>query len=132
MASKKAERDVAPTSTLPVSRHSLGIRRAAYYLDATPWFVEELIRDGAIPFRQVGPHRVLDADDLDAWLLAQPKLRSTGGLRRHQEGEAGNKEVLPHRRQALDPLGVPNVRVMSERLTEAEATVSSLEATRFN
>jgi excisionase family DNA binding protein len=58
-----------------ISRHALRIPQAAQFVGGTPWLIEELIRNGEIPFRVIGKYRVLDADDLDAWLQAQPKRR---------------------------------------------------------
>jgi excisionase family DNA binding protein len=55
------------------SRHSLRIPEAAEYVSGTNWLIEELIRNGEIPFREIGRYRTLDADDLDAWLKKQPK-----------------------------------------------------------
>jgi excisionase family DNA binding protein len=57
------------------SRHSLRIPEAAEYISGTNWLVEELIRNGEIPFREIGKYRTLDADDLDAWIMRQPKRR---------------------------------------------------------
>jgi excisionase family DNA binding protein len=60
------------------SRHALRIPQAAEYIGATNWFVEELVRNGEIPFRDYGKYRTLDADDLDAWVQRQPKKRMKG------------------------------------------------------
>jgi excisionase family DNA binding protein len=57
------------------SRHSFRIPEAAEYISGTNWLVEELIRNGEIPFREIGKYRTLDADDLDAWIKSQPKRR---------------------------------------------------------
>jgi excisionase family DNA binding protein len=51
------------------------IPEAAQFIGATNWFVEELIRNGEVPFRDYGKYRTLDADDLDAWIKSQPKRR---------------------------------------------------------
>jgi excisionase family DNA binding protein len=53
----------------------LRIPQAAEYIGATNWFIEELVRNGEIPFRDYGKYRTLDADDLDAWVQRQPKKR---------------------------------------------------------
>jgi excisionase family DNA binding protein len=67
---------VASAHTPPLrSRHSLRIPEAAEYISGTNWLVEELIRNGEIPFREIGKYRTLDADDLDAWIMRQPKRR---------------------------------------------------------
>ena len=55
------------------SRHALRIPEAAEFIGATNWFVEELIRNGEVPFRDYGKYRTLDTDDLDAWIKNQPK-----------------------------------------------------------
>jgi len=55
------------------------------YAGVTPFFIEELTRGGEIPFRELGladgtisgKGRVYSADDLDAWIVRQPKLRIT-------------------------------------------------------
>jgi excisionase family DNA binding protein len=57
------------------SRHSLRISEAAEYVSGTNWLIEELIRNGEIPFREIGRYRTLDADDLDEWIIRQPKKR---------------------------------------------------------
>lgn len=67
------------------SRHALSTVEAAAYISCAPFFVEELTRGGEIPFRELaladgtisGKGRVYDADDLDAWIVRQPKLRIT-------------------------------------------------------
>jgi excisionase family DNA binding protein len=53
----------------------LRIPEAAEYISGTNWLLEELIRNGEIPFREIGKYRTLDADDLDAWIKSQPKRR---------------------------------------------------------
>jgi len=63
------------TSPTFVSRHALRVPQAAKYIGATNFFVEELIRNGEIPFRDYSEARTVDADDLDAWILQQPKKR---------------------------------------------------------
>jgi hypothetical protein len=66
----------ATTATPPFrSRHALRIPDAAIYIGATPFYVEELIRAGELPFREYSKYRTLDADDLDAWIQRQPKVR---------------------------------------------------------
>jgi excisionase family DNA binding protein len=67
------------STTPPVrSRHCLSVPEAAAYLCSSNWHIEELIRCGEIPFRQIAKHRVLDADDLDTWIESQPKQRGNG------------------------------------------------------
>lgn len=47
---------------------------AALYLGTTPFHVEELMRDGALPFRIVGGARVIAIEDLDGYFESIPKL----------------------------------------------------------
>ena len=71
----------AANPTIPSfrSRHALTVPEAAIYTCTSNWFVEEeLIRTGVVPFRVLGKHRVLDADDLDTWIESQPKQRGNG------------------------------------------------------
>lgn len=78
---KKSVAPISPISapaTPPLrSRHALRVPDAAEYIGATNWFVEELIRNGEIPFREYGKYRTLSADDLDAWIVRQPRKRIT-------------------------------------------------------
>ena len=77
--------NLAPIPPLFRSRHALTTPEAALYAGVTPFFIEELTRGGEIPFRELaladgtvsGKGRVYDADDLDAWIVRQPKLRIT-------------------------------------------------------
>lgn len=64
------------------SRHSLNIPQAADYLSVSRWWIEELIRNGKIAFRVLNNGsndsvRLLDAGDLDEFLLSTPKQRIT-------------------------------------------------------
>jgi hypothetical protein len=87
---KKPAAPVSPISSAPIpppfrSRRALTTPEAALYAGVTPFFIEELTRGGEIPFRELaladgtisGKGRVYDADDLDAWIVRQPKLRIT-------------------------------------------------------
>ena len=66
-----------PTVSSPalVSRHALRVPLAALYIGVTNFFMEEMIRNGEVPFRDYGQARVVDADDLDEWVQRQPKKR---------------------------------------------------------
>lgn len=78
MKARKNHVDPATSSgTSPTlrSRNALRVVDAATYFGCAPWFIEELIRDGEIPFRKLGKFRVFDADDLESWLARQPKVR---------------------------------------------------------
>jgi excisionase family DNA binding protein len=66
---------VAPAPPSFFSRHALRVPQAAEYVGGTNWFVEELIRNGEIEFREYGKYRTLDADDLDEWIKKQQKKR---------------------------------------------------------
>lgn len=68
-------------SSLTLYLHPLGLRppAAAAYLGTTPFHIEELMRDGALPFRIVGGARVIAIEDLDKYFEAIPK--QTGRLR---------------------------------------------------
>jgi excisionase family DNA binding protein len=52
---------------------------AAEYLGTTPGNIEQLMRDGVLPFRVLGQVRVIAIEDLDAYLDSLPK--QTGKLR---------------------------------------------------
>jgi excisionase family DNA binding protein len=52
---------------------------AADYLGTTPGNIEQLMRDGVLPFRVLGQVRVIAIEDLDAYLDSLPK--QTGKLR---------------------------------------------------
>jgi len=86
-----SKRNVAPVTPIsnpaPIppphrSRHALTTVEAAAYASVAPFFIEELTRGGELPFRELaladgtisGKGRVYDADDLDAWVVRQPKL----------------------------------------------------------
>lgn len=59
--------------TLYVWPRGLRPPAAALYLGTTPFHVEELMRDGALPFRIVGGARVIAIEDLDAHFESIPK-----------------------------------------------------------
>lgn len=65
------------TSPTLRSRHALSIPSAASYLSCSCWYIEELLRNGEVPFRQLGKFRVIDSDDLESWLARQSKVRIT-------------------------------------------------------
>jgi len=46
---------------------------AAAYLGTTPFHIEELWRDGVLPFKIVGGARVVPVEDLDAYFDSLPK-----------------------------------------------------------
>lgn len=55
----------------------LRIQDAARYLSATTWFVETLIREKKIPSLILGKRRVLDVNDLDAWIEKEKAVSVT-------------------------------------------------------
>lgn len=69
--------NIAPTPAAPsIVPRLLRIPQAAQYLGATNWCVEELVRDGKIPFLTVGKYRVIDIRDLDEWIDAEKEAQS--------------------------------------------------------
>jgi hypothetical protein len=69
-----------PAPTILRSRHALTVPQAAVYLSVTNWWIEELIRNGRVAFRELdngsnSSVRLLDADDLDVILASTPKQR---------------------------------------------------------
>ena len=46
---------------------------AAHYLGCTPFHIEELMRNGILPFRILGGQRVVDVEDLDKYFESLPK-----------------------------------------------------------
>ena len=66
--------EVSPINiAFALSPRVLRIPEAATWLATTPFFVEELLRDGVIPFRVVGKARVIEIADLNAYLESIPK-----------------------------------------------------------
>jgi len=49
----------------------LSIKDAAAYLSSTTWFVEELIRTGKIRSTNIANSRLIDIQDLEAWVDSQ-------------------------------------------------------------
>ena len=47
--------------------------QAAAYLGCTPGLIEDLWRDGILPFRILGGQRVVDVEDLDKYFESLPK-----------------------------------------------------------
>ena len=70
----------SPTS-VTLHLRQLGLRppASAAYLGTTPFHIEELMRDGVLPFRIVGGARVIAIEDLDKYFESIPK--QTGRLR---------------------------------------------------
>jgi hypothetical protein len=58
-----------PTFILAPRR--LRIPDAAKYIAATNWFMEQLLREGEVPFQWSGKYKVVDVRDLDAWVDRQ-------------------------------------------------------------
>jgi excisionase family DNA binding protein len=68
-----------PTIPLFLRPRALRPPAAADYLGTTPGQIEQLMRDGVLPFRVLGQVRVIAIEDLDAYLDSLP--RQTGKLR---------------------------------------------------
>jgi excisionase family DNA binding protein len=68
-----------PSATLPaiIVPKLLRIQDAARYLSATTCFVATMLREGKIPSLILGKRRVVDVDDLDAWIKER---KGTGGI----------------------------------------------------
>ncbi len=49
----------------------LGIKAAAHYLGATPWFVRSQLWAGNLPYLQLGKRFVIDVQDLDRFVEAK-------------------------------------------------------------
>lgn len=47
---------------------------AQYYICATNWRVEEMLRNGEVRFFWVGKAKVVDRQDVDGWIEAQKEL----------------------------------------------------------
>jgi hypothetical protein len=73
-------RNTSPSSVqLFLRPRALRPPAAADYLGTTPGNIEQLMRDGVLPFRVLGQVRVIAIEDLDAYLDSLP--RQTGKLR---------------------------------------------------
>ena len=82
MAYKKNPNQASGTSpTIPLFLRPRALRppAAADYLGTTPGNIEQLMRDGVLPFRVLGQVRVIAIEDLDQYLDSLPK--QTGKLR---------------------------------------------------
>lgn len=66
-------RPPSPVVFISLSPRLLSIPTAAAYIASTNWLVEELCREGELPYLVVGKHRVIDIQDLDAWIAKQKK-----------------------------------------------------------
>jgi hypothetical protein len=64
---------------------------AADYLGTTSGNIEQLMRDGILPFRVLGQVRVIAVEDLDQYLDSLPK--QTGKLREPVAATAGRREA---------------------------------------
>jgi excisionase family DNA binding protein len=62
-----------PSATLPalIIPRMLRVQDAARYLSSTTWFIATLLREGKIPSLFFGKRRVVDVNDLDAWVERQ-------------------------------------------------------------
>ncbi len=80
MANRKCE-SASNVPNIMLSLRPRGLRppTAAAYIGGTAGLIEQLWRDGTIPYRLVGGVRVALIEDLDAYLDSLPK--QTGKLR---------------------------------------------------
>ena len=62
----------------------LRVEDVARYINATTWFVEELIRNNQIRFLILGKRRVIDVHDLDAWIEEQ-KIKQEAARKQEEE-----------------------------------------------
>jgi len=46
----------------------ISIREAGEYLSRSPWTIAEMVRTGKIPYVRDGKRKLLDLQDLDAWI----------------------------------------------------------------
>ena len=58
----------SPTVVLSIQPRCLRPPAAAAYLGCTPFAIEELMRNGDLPFRIIGGARVIAVEDLDKYL----------------------------------------------------------------
>src|SRR5437879_7639483 len=63
----------AVTGPLIIPR-GLRIKHVAQYIGATNWRVEEMLRNRELRFFWVGKAKVVDRQDVDAWIEAQKQL----------------------------------------------------------
>ena len=69
----------SPSVPLFLRPRALRPPAAADYLGTTPGNIEQVMRDGVLPFRVLGQVRVIAIEDLDAYLDSLPK--QSGKLR---------------------------------------------------
>jgi hypothetical protein len=81
----------SPTIPLFLRPRALRPPAAADYLGTTPGNIEQLMRDGILPFRVLGQVRVIAIEDLDAYLDSLPK--QTGKLREPVAATQARKEA---------------------------------------
>jgi excisionase family DNA binding protein len=70
---KKPKNTDAVSGPLIIPR-GLRIKHVAQYVGATNWRVEEMLRKGELRFFWVGKAKVVDREDVDAWIEAQKEL----------------------------------------------------------
>lgn len=79
MQRKSVSSSTSPGVPLFLRPRALRPPAAADYLGTTPGFIEQLFREGKLPFRLLGQVRVVAVEDLDQYLDSLPK--QTGKLR---------------------------------------------------
>ena len=73
---RKNPNEILGTSyAVTVNVSAIGLRppAAAARIGTSPFHIEELMRDGALPFRIVGGARVIAIEDLDSYFASIPK-----------------------------------------------------------
>ena len=63
----------APTITFSISPRGMRPHVAAAYLGTTPSRIDEVMRDGMLPFRMLGDARVIAVADLNQYFDSLPK-----------------------------------------------------------
>jgi hypothetical protein len=64
----KSKTEVVQRVIFSIAPRRLSTPDAAVYLAVTNWRMEELLRDGIIPFQWEGRAKVVDVRDLDAYV----------------------------------------------------------------
>lgn len=70
----------------------LSVKDAASYLSSTVWFVEELVRTGKVRTTTIANSRVIDVQELDAWVDQQTDFAGT--RKANSPGSSAHQEVM--------------------------------------
>ena len=63
----------SPMVFISLTPRLLDIPTAAVYIASTSWHIEEMCRSGELPYLVIGKRRVIDVQDLEAWIRGQKK-----------------------------------------------------------